>query len=162
MKTFLILTLSLIIIGCSNEPQNKESLGSASNEEKFLPDSNYVVIQYDNQKHQYKFETGNSTSLNVEELKQIAQILDSAIDEHNKKVESHFQISTLDYKRQYLPILNENNEKVIWINFNCGTWAEVFEKDEIYEVMDGGNCHFNITINLTTKTYYNLFVNGYA
>lgn len=162
MKLLSKIIIALFLFGCNQTNSNKEVVANADSSASFIPDSNYVIIEYDSQKHQYIIENGQPTDLSIDELVEIEVIIDSAIKKHNSTIDSSFQVSTSDYKRQYLPNINEDGDKVIWINFNCGSWWDEFEKDEIIEVMDGGNCHFELTINLTKGSYYNFFVNGYA
>lgn len=62
------------------------------------------------------------------------------------------------YYRQYVAIINVAGEKEVWINCMCaigsGNW-----KKQIIRTKNGGNCYFNLKINLTQKIYYDLIVN---
>ena len=62
------------------------------------------------------------------------------------------------YKFQYLPIVNSKNEKIVWINAFCGEQKDWVK--EIISVDDGGNCYWQVFINLTNKTGYQFTVNG--
>jgi hypothetical protein len=64
------------------------------------------------------------------------------------------------YKRQYIAGINEKGEKEIWVNCMC----QVTEnwRTEIPLIMDGGKCYFDVTINLTTKTYRDFGVGSEA
>ena len=81
-----------------------------------------------------------------------------------------FLIDITKYRRQYICVTNERGEKEIWINFLCETFFSGYfgkENSNNWEtgrivVKDGGNCFFSIKINLTTKIYYDLLVNGEA
>ena len=65
------------------------------------------------------------------------------------------------YKRQYVPAINSKGEKEIWINCACGERGKSWKKNIIF-VFDGGNCYFNLKVNLTTGKYYDFSVNGSA
>ncbi|NOQ73945.1 MAG: hypothetical protein GQ574_18210 [Crocinitomix sp.] len=65
-----------------------------------------------------------------------------------------------NYIRQYVPYYNVENEKVVAINFSCSAYGEW--KTVLYQVNDGGNCYFDITLNLTTGQCERIMVNGYA
>lgn len=103
------------------------------------------------------------TTLSHPEIKLLDKLLNLAIKEYNKNISNNmFSIKPLIvYKRQIVPIINNKGEKEVWINCLCdrrdNTW-----KNQIIIVMDGGNCYFNLKINLTKKTFSQIAVNGYA
>lgn len=57
--------------------------------------------------------------------------------------------------------LNKKGEKEVWINCFCVDVRRDWKK-QIVEVYDGGNCFFNLKINLNKSQYYELSVNGEA
>jgi hypothetical protein len=59
-------------------------------------------------------------------------------------------------------VTNKKGEKEVWVNCFCDTWNSNRWKTEILFVEDGGNCYFNFRINLATKKYHDLGVNGEA
>ena len=60
-----------------------------------------------------------------------------------------------------MPTINSKGEKEVWVNCFCGQWDKSSRTNPVI-VMDGGNCFFNLKINLTTGQYYELIVNGEA
>ncbi|WP_299316759.1 hypothetical protein [uncultured Maribacter sp.] len=54
--------------------------------------------------------------------------------------------------------VNYSGVKEVWIIF-CSTTASDKWRTNIVAVEDGGNCYFNIKINLNTKKYYDLDIN---
>ena len=66
-----------------------------------------------------------------------------------------------NYKIQYVPYLNEKGEKEIWINGFCDNFDSEWKRNIIY-VFDGGNCFFNVKINVSTKECLSIGTNGYA
>ena len=58
----------------------------------------------------------------------------------------------------------EGGDKVLWVNCFCMAESVVLKKwkTDIVYVADGGNCFFNVKINLKSKQYYGLIVNGMA
>jgi hypothetical protein len=66
-----------------------------------------------------------------------------------------------DYKRQYIPYINQIGQKLVWVNCFCDD-EELYWKKEIVEVEDGGYCFFHVTVNLTTKTFDQFLMNGYG
>ncbi len=69
-----------------------------------------------------------------------------------------------DYNIQFVCAITEKGERIIWINSFCKNEESTFKdwKTKIFFVADGGNCFFNIKINVAKNTYYDLMVNGPA
>lgn len=69
------------------------------------------------------------------------------------------------YTRQYVGVITPKGEKIIWINcFYSSNPDKDYSnwKKEPVMVLDGGANYFSIKINLTTKDYYDFWVNGDA
>lgn len=113
-----------------------------------------------------------------DDLLKIEIILNKCINDYNPNQERQFKeindkhpeykldkkyfiIDLTRYKRQYVAIINSKGEKEVWINCFCNTWDKNWKTNLIF-VHDGGNCYFNLKINLTTRKYYELMVNGDA
>ena len=89
--------------------------------------------------------------------------------------ENYF-INLPNYRKQLIAVISTNGQKEVWVNCLCE--AEVVsENDSVHAplfggkdywrrkaviVDDGGNCFFNIKINLTKHYSYDLMVNGLA
>jgi hypothetical protein len=71
----------------------------------------------------------------------------------------HFILDLKRYKRQYVAVINTKGEKEVWVNCFCRIFDRDWQKQLIF-VHDGGNCFFNLKMNLTQKKYYGLYVNG--
>lgn len=69
-----------------------------------------------------------------------------------------------DYNMQFVGGELEGGDKIIWVNCFCMAESEILKKwkTDIVMVADGGNCFFNVKINLKNKEYYGLMVNGMA
>jgi len=62
-------------------------------------------------------------------------------------------------------ILKENNEKIVWSNFFCSSFynnSSVNYLEELISVDDGGNCYFNVKVNLEKEEIFDLIINGEA
>ena len=140
------------------------------------PDARIYVVLNAESVH-YVFDDIKPATLSEEEIAQTELLLSRCIDELNvlqekgfrklsknePKIRTHkdeFVISLSNYKRQFIPVTNEKGEKVVWVNCFCDE-KEYWRKSIVF-VLDGGNCYFNVKINLTQRTYYNLRVNGNA
>lgn len=179
MKTLLTLLTIILINGlCSCEQKNSVSENEVKASETIQVDTSvFVVLPFDS-KLDWVFKTGKPTELNSEDLLKVDSILNKCISDYNPKQEKQFQKinslhpeSNLDknnfiielsrYKRQYIPIINSKGEKEVWVNCFCGQWSSSSKTSPVI-VMDGGNCFFNLKINLKTGKYYELIVNGDA
>ncbi|WP_340064426.1 hypothetical protein [Ascidiimonas aurantiaca] len=166
-----LIFIFLITISSCNETKNTQS--------KFdLPESDFVILPF-NKDWYWIFKNVKSTELTQYELIEIEKILNIAVQENNERqrkylqkhnqeypkntwTETGFELELKDKKRQYVPVINEKGEKEIWINFFCNDWESDDWKKDLMIVHDGGNCYFNIKVNLTNKTYSELRINGYA
>lgn len=143
-----------------------------------VPDSTYVILDYKSDWH-WIFKDAKPTKLSEDELAEIERIIEQAVKENNeqqrKDLEAHnkehpnnqwtetgFELETKGFKRQYVSVINDKGQKEIWINFFCDDWESENWKSDIMVVLDGGNCYFNLKVNLETKTYSDLSINGYA
>ena len=106
------------------------------------------------------FENCENSNLTDLDFQKMENILKACISNYNQNISIFdIPIDLSRYKRQYVAVINKKGEKVIWIN--C-FYSNAFDKwkTEVVHVNDGGNCFFNIKINLTTGKYYEFYVNG--
>ena len=180
MRITITLAIAIIMVGCG---QNKKQATVDKMNEKNSIDaikidtSMIAVIPFDTTYH-WLFENARPSELDQTELKQIEKIITDCIAEYNPEQRqkfdeiskkypndncrlSDFIIELNRYKRQYVPVINGLGEKEIWVNCFCSTWDSNW-RTEILEVFDGGNCYFQLKINLTKNEFYNFMVNGVA
>ena len=115
----------------------------------------------------------------IDNLAVIDRQVKKAVEDHNRGMREHlkkmkiedptltlrvedFMIDIRNYKRQYIAYINSKNEKEVWVNCFCETWDNDVWKFKIVEVRDGGNCYFNLKINLEQKAYFEFCLNGTA
>lgn len=177
MRSILTILFLLTIISCNQTvKENKETTETKS--DSIIVDTALIaIIPFDTTYH-WLFEKAQPTDLNIVELKLIEKIIIDCVSEYNPEQRKQFNeisnkypnekfklkdfIIELDrYKRQYVPIINNKGEKEVWINCFCDTWDSDWQT-EILDVLDGGNCYFQMKINLTEKKYYDFMVNGVA
>jgi hypothetical protein len=169
-----ILTICLTSWGQTNTESKKQEM---LNNTIQIDTSVITILPLDTTRH-WVFKTGNPTELTTEDLWKIESILKKCVDEYNPEQERQFKeindkhpeykldkknfvIDLTRYKRQYMATINSKGEKEIWINCFCGQWDKRSRTSPVI-VDDGGNCYFNLKINLTTGQYYELMVNGDA
>lgn len=177
MRKFIFLFL-ILISSCKEKTKTKQNDILTKSEAKFeLDKTDYSILTIE-PKSDWIFKKGSLSDLSQSELIEAEKILIQAVKQnnelqkqnlkiHNEKypenkwTETGYELELNKLKRQYWPIINKKGEKVVWINFFCSD-NEPIPTDNIVIVMDGGNCYFNIKINLTNKTYSELRINGYA
>ncbi len=174
IRQILVIISTFSLLSCFTE--NKINKQSKTTDSIYVDSSVIAILQFDTA-HFWEFKNCKSTELSIKDLSKIEIILRKCIKEYNpahekqyneiklKKPESdinikNFIIDLARYKRQYIAVINSIGEKEVWINCFCGT-SKNWEK-EIIVVYDGGNCYFNLKINLTRNQYYDLEVNGDA
>lgn len=177
MKLIFLILLSievLLIVGCRNENKINEKVQSRRKENMY--DSiNIAILPYD-PSTSFPFEKGIATELIAGDHQKIDKILGKCIQEYNSKQNgrNHQTISRKpyelpnsvnqlmplnSYKRQYIAVLNQEGEKLVWVNCFCISYDNQWRYAPVM-VKDGGSCYFNVTINLTQNKYYEFSVNG--
>lgn len=168
---FSILLFTTCLTSCSQKNPETQTQQNAPNTTQ-IDTSVFVILPLDTS------QTGKPTDLTADDLLKIETILKKCISDYNSEQEKRlkelndknleykldkkdFTIDLAGYKRQYVPAINSKGEKSVWINCFCGQWSER-SRTNLVLVMDGGNCFFNLKINLTTGQYYELMVNGSA
>jgi hypothetical protein len=143
-RTILLIPLCLALIG-SAQPVNSKN--------RILDSSLYTIIQKDSL---------NPVYLSGEEISGIEKILKKALNENKFSPKTDFR----KYRFQLVPYLNPKGEKEIFLNCFCyfDDWqyewrTKIFSR---YMIEDGGDCFFDLKINLTFNTYYAFGKNGYG
>ena len=148
-----------------------------------LDTSNYTVIN-NNTMHSTTLEKGYKfADLTEIEISQLEVILTKSIDNYNsteikycdsvnqkitrrnRKIHPHLIVDISKYKMQFIVTISPKGEKTVWANCFCSSANDVAFKNwrqDIVIVSDGGQCFFNLDINLTTKEFTTLSVNGVA
>jgi hypothetical protein len=120
----------------------------------------YRVFPFDPKEKYPLFVDAKPTTLTNAEIKAIEEIVGAQILElintHNAR-----RHSKSTYVRQYVAGLNSKGEKHIWINIFCSNNFTPW-KEGVIEVADGGDCAFQMKVNLTTKVVYQFRLNGFA
>ncbi|MFT7034181.1 MAG: hypothetical protein ACJA2S_002691 [Cyclobacteriaceae bacterium] len=154
--TFLILTLT-------NSCSNKETSERINFEFAILklPDDE---LQYFSQ------DFANTWNPDSTDLITAEQVIKKAVGSTEGELLS---IQSLpNYFRQYVGFRNSAGERMLWVNALCDIKNGMVEnngefvlepwpwKEEPIIVDDGGDCYWNILINIDKHEYSNFFVNG--
>ncbi len=174
--TILTIILTYVLSSYGQTKPVNQNLNKVTN--AIRVDSTVIaILPYDSTQH-WMFKNCKPANLTNADLLEIEKHLNNCIVEYNpeqarkyKEIKAkypndkidkkHFVIDLTGYKRQYVAVTNEKGEKEVWVNCFCNTWDENWKKGLIF-VKDGGNCYFNLKINLAVGKYYELLVNGDA
>jgi hypothetical protein len=182
-KMKCLLSFILIYLTINSFCQEGSSLINNS-----LDTNEFVVLSIDTSSYwEKKFKGSKATILNEGEILELERLIEKSLDYYDSNKHSiSFWDDTQDesewaknnkdsvvtswglvtnekiifnnYKRQYIPYINTEGEKEVWVNCFCtsnSSW-----KNKIFIGRDGGSCYFNLNVNLNRKKYYNLYVNG--
>ena len=168
MKKYIILIfIFFITVNC--QPKIENSLLHYDKETIVILDNSKSNLLKNNQKAQ----------LNSNDIIEIENILKASILQYNineekklpklrdkypeKKIDKNsVDIKLENYKRQYVPYINNIGQKEVWIYCIKNTRAHSTWKKEILFAVGGGDNYFKVTINLSNKTYQNFSINGPA
>ena len=160
-------TTTLVACGqvSNKNPTDKNRLDQTSNLN--FDTSRTAIIEF-NKKSRWPFDsTFNAAVLTQGELKSVDSLLLVCVTDYNNSLDKDHKQWSIDlkkrnYRKQLIVVTNKNGQKEVWVNCFCYNWGSDKWKTEILGVDDGGNCYFNFKINLVTKKYYELGVNGVA
>jgi hypothetical protein len=176
---FLILIITSLNFSCNQDKKQNSAKDFSYVPQKILNDtSKFLIIEYNKESKWVFNKKCRNVNLSKNDISKIEILLNKSVNEYNIEAEKHLEklkeenpkikfdkensIINLDkYKRQYVAVLNNKNEKEVWVNCFCGKFTED-DKKNILIVNDGGNCFFNLKINLTKNNYYDFSVNGQA
>jgi len=180
MKKCVLFVLSILFfMSCKDKNVETETKIKEKGETFSLPKSDYAILPFSENTH-YIFKDVKTANLSEKELIEIEALFQKMVTEHNagqarvlakhnkenpdnQWKETGYELEKKSFKRQYLPVINEKGEKEVWINFFCAEHLEGNRwKTKRHRVLDGGNCYYNLKINLVTKEIYALMINGYA
>ncbi|MDL2313262.1 hypothetical protein LJC68_10350, partial [Bacteroidales bacterium OttesenSCG-928-B11] len=174
--TILIFLLTISITSCGQANTSKENPNKQTG--KIELDSSIIAIFPFNTTQHWIFRNNKQVDLTSDDLQKIETILTECLNDYNAEQEGKFReindkhpehklnkknfvIDLKRYKRQYVATENSKGEKEVWINCFCDTWGKNWKTNLVF-VKDGGNCYFNLKINLTTGESYEFMVNGDA
>lgn len=137
-----------------------------------------AILPYDSFAWHYK--GAKQAELLIEEIKIIDSLFTKSIIEYNLKRKELFEkngetdsilkinlfidLKRFKYYRQYMPVVNKQGEKIVYINCFCKNLNTKMEstywRKELVQCSDGGSCFFELYINLSSKSYFDFRVNG--
>lgn len=163
MKYIVILTVFFFGFVCStgsgSQKENKELRNMPE-----LNDRQTIISNADDNTYKQLFGSGykkwDITENDVNDAEKVIKICFE--NQKMGTVNRFLRKSPDDYCKQFVGAINFKGEKTIWVNCFCEKFKDDFKnwKTEIIGVDDGGNCFFNIKINVDKNEYYDLNING--
>ncbi len=178
-STVIFLSLCTVIFFASCE-------GRKDREQKIKTDKavaskngivDFTVLEFDST-DSWLFEAAKPTTLTSREVQELQTLLLECVEKYNHKQQKRFDtlskthpehnlsfqnytIELSRYKKQFYPVISKEGQKEVWVNCFCDDF-DIDWRKEIIIVQDGGNCYFNMKINLTTKKCSPIYVNSEA
>lgn len=124
--------------------------------------NDYAFFSFEEKFHERYFQNRSKNikpiDLNQNELIELDEILKKCFSENSSKLRKINQ-----YIKQCIVVLNEKQEKEIWVSCYCKD-SDLNEKFQyvLIDMSDGGNCNINLKINLTKHNYSDLSISGSA
>ena len=122
-----------------------------------------VVLPYDTNDYWLFKGKCSATQLTKSEIDQVDALVRECIDQYMKDRDRKdpYAVARKGYDLQLVAVRNEQGEIVVWVNALCRRSHDDW-RSRILVVMDGGNCYYQLKVNLTKKTFFDFGVNGYA
>jgi len=170
-----ILTILVIIVQVCCTNRNPKSVISDNVIDSSKKDTIIAVLPVQDALRS-DLNRSHPAELSPHDMLVVDSVLNRAVDEYNFEHEKQFEIAQKRfgkaalardnymielkrYKRQYFPYLNSRHQKEVWVNCFCETYALNWRKEMVF-AEDGGNCYFNLKINVYLGKYYDFGVNG--
>ncbi|MGD0710585.1 MAG: hypothetical protein ABR968_05330, partial [Bacteroidales bacterium] len=157
MRQIIVYVLALLLtISCG---QSNDKSSSKVNENKSIikaqkippaNDSNSAVLTYDTASFALFpliCKNAKSTDLTIDEIKEIDKLINDCTAKYSVVLDD-----LTAYKRQYVAVINNFGQKIVWVNFFCDNSS--YWKTQPIIVSGGGGCYFQLKVNLTLKYYY--------
>jgi hypothetical protein len=173
-RTKIAIIISLLtFFACGQNKTFKRSVqlmqDSVTTQQPIFDTTKITILPIDPTYHSV-FKDAAPLQLTSQDLHSIDTLLNDCIKAHNNKQDSTNEYSEVidlkKYRRQYVPFVDSKGNKKVYVNCFCSHNDVPGEfdywKKTLIVVNDGGSCFFQITLNLTTNKYEQLYLNGYA
>lgn len=146
--------------------------------------SKYMVFKFDKILYtNYKFDKhAESTTLSDNEIRDIEEVIRLEAIKYNKRENTiavsvtkrtrkmlkdtsyiyrgGFLDSTLSYYKQFIPVINHNGEKEVFISCFCSADQKLHWREFLILPDGGGSCFFRLRVNLTKRKVLYFEVNA--
>jgi hypothetical protein len=163
ISVFIVSGLLMACHAESDKSQGNENVISLK-----YDTSKIAIIPWDSARWLFKDRGFERAELTQEELSIIDSLVHVCVIGYNQELNLPAEHKAYginwegrNCRQQLVAVTNAKGEKEVWVNCFCYDWHRSWQTN-ILVVRDGGSCYFNVMINLTTYTFYDLSVNGFA
>jgi hypothetical protein len=170
-------------MGCSAAPNNKnadrpEQDSSATMRRIKADTSTIALFPYDTASYWLfeEYSRCHNAELSLSELDKVEELVQLCVTEYvNQRGDQlgqpeettqrdPYRIARSGYVLQCIAVIDARGEKQVWVNALCNhDWPTKNNwRERIQMVEDGGGCYYQLKVNLSKGTYYDLNVNGVA
>ena len=174
MKFAFLIIISLVL-SCQNSAKEKKHSINPKKQNELIDSKTVILInsEYNDWLHNRKGYKMWSPDMN--DIKLMDNILKNAIDNNEFDFLKNPTLSSIkkNYYRQLIPYIDENGNHIIEINAFCDIldnppdpndekpkWTKMDWKNYHVLVDDGGDCYWQIKINIDKEDYINYGPNG--
>jgi len=157
---FSCLLLCYGIIGCA-QPRIDGNVRGRNFEGYIFPkEQNIGPVSFDDIKERFTPSAQEIATAEQFIENQLAKVNESLVNQVGNCPIIHKNLSK--YKRQYVGYINEQGDKVIWVNFIWGKRKDLLSNlnKDVIIVLDGCSYYWNIKVNINKGMLYALQVNG--
>jgi hypothetical protein len=139
----------------------------------------FVILPFDTTVYTSLSQDCTQATLNNDDFATIDRVLAFCVNKYNQSQTTVYKqivkklpdqdlkiddyvIDLKRYYRQYVVVYNKRGEKEVWVNCFCNIQSLDYWREKAVIFMGGGNCFFNVRINLTRKSFSDFMVNGLA
>jgi hypothetical protein len=166
-STVILLLLLIAVVGITFSKTHliKQTTDCYLN----IDTSRYAILKFKENENLRIFDkTDKPAELTFDEIEKIEKLIEKRISDLNDEFRAinhtkyYYIKNPRKYYKQFIAFFNSNGEKEVWVNCFCSINDDeksIFKK-EIIMVLDGGSCYFQLKVNLTKNTTYDLTVNS--
>jgi hypothetical protein len=167
MKSTILVALLVVLIlaGCQHSnTDNKRRSGDRAlpPPPTLLPpkgqEREYAVLPFA-EKPDTEFENSKPSVLSTAEVDKVYQLVESAALANNRKYKGSIKLE--EYRLQLVPVLMADGNKGVWVNAFCSDIPTNWQTRRVW-THDGGDCYFQVSLNLSQGKWYEFHVNGDA
>jgi hypothetical protein len=164
MKYYWGLVMLGLMAACRAEKPVADLPSAVPVEAEALPDKDSVaILSYDKTNEYFYWDDrkelfGNATHLELtaKDMALVDSLLLQSVTAWNQYQRQHGYtgpaLNPNGYKRQLIAVVTETGEKQVWANCLCEVLDARWKK-RIYRVSGGGDCYFNVRLNLSRRSW---------
>jgi hypothetical protein len=157
---YIVFIVLMTLASCHQTNNKKEN---NKKEIRLPPQSDYYLTSKETIRHvvfKENPENARPTTLSDEEILKVENIIAKRVLLYNKKAHRPIE-QPAKYFKQFIPSINPNGEKEVFVYCYCSVLGDSWKK-RIIGVSDGGSCYFQLKINLSKGKVVFFQTNGLA